>query len=129
MRVAWTLEELGLDYETVAVSAEQCVAGEYLARHPLGRVPALELASGQILFESTAVVLALADMQPEARLTGPPGSTLRGQVYEWSIFAMTELERTALAARPSTAHVLEEFRAHNRQAAHLAGRGPRTATR
>jgi hypothetical protein len=64
MRVAWALEELRLDYETVAVSPEQCGAGEHLARHPLGRVPALELADGQILFESTAIVLAIADMHP-----------------------------------------------------------------
>ena len=100
MRVAWALEELRLDYETVAVSPEQCGAGEHLARHPLGRVPALELADGQILFESTATVRAIADMHPQDGFIGPPGSTLRGQVYEWSIFAMTELERTALAARP-----------------------------
>lgn len=83
MRVAWTLEELGLDYETVAVSSEQCVAGEHLARHPLGRVPALERADGQILLESTAIVLAIADMHPQAGLNGPLGSMLRGQVYEW----------------------------------------------
>jgi glutathione S-transferase len=120
MRVAWTLGELGLDYEAVAVSREQCTAGEHLARHPLGRVPALELADGRVLFESTAIVLAVADMHPEAGLTGPPGSALRGQVYEWSIFAMTELERPALAARPATAHVQDEFRTQNRQAAQLA---------
>jgi glutathione S-transferase len=118
--LAWALEELRLDYETVAVSPEQCGDGEHLARHPLGRVPALELADGQILFESTAIVLAIADMHPQDGFIGPPGSTLRGQVYEWSIFAMTELERTALAARPATADVQEEFRAHNRRAAQLA---------
>jgi glutathione S-transferase len=120
MRVAWMLGELGLDYETVPVSSEECVAEDHLARHPLGRVPALELADGKVLFESTAIVLALADMYPDGELSGPPGSTVRGQVYEWSIFAMTELERTALAARPSTAHVEEEFRAHHREAARLA---------
>lgn len=123
MRVAWMLEELGLDYEVEAVSTRQSVAAEHLARHPLGRVPALEMDHGQILFESTAVILALADSHPDAGLSGAPGSRLRGLVYEWSIFAMTELERTVLAARPSTAHVTDAFRAQNREAARLAAVG------
>jgi glutathione S-transferase len=117
MRVAWALEELALDYEVVALSSEQCVEDAHLARHPLGRVPALEFDDGQTMFESTAIVLALADMFPDAGLAGPLGSSLRRQVYEWSIFAMTELERTVLNARPAIEHVEEEFRATNREAA------------
>ncbi len=85
-------------------------ADAHLQRHPLGRVPALELDNGQVLFESTAIVLAIADLYPEAGLSGPLGSVLRGQVYEWSIMAMTELERTALGAWKLTEHVQDEYR-------------------
>jgi glutathione S-transferase len=63
--------------------------------------PPLTLDDGQVVFESTAIGLAIADRYPDAGLTGPLGSALRDQVYEWSIMAMTELERTTLACTES----------------------------
>jgi glutathione S-transferase len=110
LRVAWALEEIGVDYEPVALSAEACRDGAYRRRHPLGRVPALELDDRQVLFESTAIVVAIADLYPDAGLTGPLGSPLRTQVYAWSIMAMTELERTTLGAWSRTEHVEDEYR-------------------
>ncbi len=110
LRVAWALEEIGVDYEAVVLSADECVDDAHRRRHPLGRVPALELDDGQVLFESTAIVLAIADLYPDAGLTGPLGSALRGQVYEWSIMAMTELENRALGAWKMTRHVEDEYR-------------------
>jgi glutathione S-transferase len=62
-----------------------------MARHPLGRVPVLE-AGGEVLFESTAICLHLADQHPEAGLIGPVGSHDRAAVYQWALFAMTEIE-------------------------------------
>jgi glutathione S-transferase len=99
LRVAWELEELGVEYEPIALSDEECAESRHLARHPLGRVPALSLDDGETLFESTAIVLAVADRYPEAGLIGPLGSSLRAQVYTWSIMAMTELEPAAVNAR------------------------------
>jgi glutathione S-transferase len=110
LRVAWALEEIGVDYDPVALSAEECRDEPYRQRHPLGRVPALELDDGQVLFESTAIVLAIADLYPVTGLTGPLGSALRTQVYAWSIMAMTELERTTLGAWSLTEHVEDEYR-------------------
>jgi glutathione S-transferase len=110
LRVAWALEEIGVDYDPVALSAEECRDEPYRQRHPLGRVPALELDDGQVLFESTAIVLAIADLYPVTGLTGPLGSALRTQVYAWSIMAMTELKRTTLGAWSLTEHVEDEYR-------------------
>ncbi len=110
LRVAWALEEIGVDYEPVALSADECRDDAYRQRHPLGRVPALELDDGQVLFESTAIVLVIADLYPDSGLTGPLGSALRAQVDEWSIMAMTELERTTLGAWSRTEHVEDEYR-------------------
>ena len=92
MRVAWALEEIGAPYEAVRVTAAEAATPEHRARHPLCRVPALEL-DGEVLFESTALVLALADRYPGAELIPEPGSPERGLVYQWSLAAMTELER------------------------------------
>jgi glutathione S-transferase len=113
IRVAWELEELGVDYEPMALSGEECGEAEHLERHPLGRVPTLALDDGARVFESTAIVLAIADMYPDAGLIGPLGSRLRTEVYAWSIMAMTELEPAAINAR-FTSDVSDEYRAGQR---------------
>ena len=57
VRILWLLEELGLDYELVSMPLgdKSMREPEYLAKHPAGRVPALE--DGDVtLFESGAIV-------------------------------------------------------------------------
>ena len=44
------------------------------------------------MFESAAICLQLADLNPDAGLIGPVGSTERGLVYQWVVFAVAELE-------------------------------------
>ncbi len=114
IRVAWELEELGVDYDPVALSGDECAGAEHRERHPLGRVPAVVLDDGATLFESTAIVLAVADLYPEAGLIGPLGSPLRTQVYSWSIMAMTELEPAAINAR-FVSDVSDVYRAGQRR--------------
>jgi glutathione S-transferase len=91
LRVAWTLNEIGAPYELIRVSAQEAQQPEHLARHPLGRVPVLE-QDDQTLFESTSLCLHLADNYPDAELIPPIGSRDRPVVYQWTIFAMTEIE-------------------------------------
>ena len=95
VRVAWLLEEVGEPYEPARVTTEEVKEPEHLARHPLGRVPVLE-TDGEVLFESTAICLQLADTHPDAGLIGPLGSPERALVYQWALFAMTELEPAVL---------------------------------
>jgi glutathione S-transferase len=54
-------------------------------------VPVLETDDGP-LFESAAICLQVADSYPAAGLIPAPGSYDRGVVYQWVLFAMTELE-------------------------------------
>jgi glutathione S-transferase len=91
-RVLWMLTEIGAPYELTRLTPEQRTSVEHLARHPLGRVPALELDDGTVIFESAAIALALADLHPDAGLIAPLGSPERALVYQWVVFAMTELE-------------------------------------
>jgi glutathione S-transferase len=86
------LAEIGAPYELTQVSREERKSAEHLARHPLGRVPALELDDGTVMFESAAICLQLADLNPDAGLIAPLGSSERGLAYQWSLFAMTEIE-------------------------------------
>src|SRR6201996_2880959 len=91
-RVLWLLEEIGQPYELSEIAGAQRRSAEHLRRHPLGRVPALELGDGTFMFESAAICLQLADLNPGAGLIGPVGSSARGLVYQWVVFAVSELE-------------------------------------
>jgi glutathione S-transferase len=90
-RVRWALEEVGAPYEWVALTHEQLDSPEYRAHQPLGQVPFLQDDEGT-LFESAALCLQIADEYPQANLIGPLGSRERGLVYQWTLFAMTDLE-------------------------------------
>ena len=91
-RVLWLISEIGAPCELVKLAPQERSSAEHLARHPLGRVPALELDDGTVMFESAAICLQLADLSPDAGLIGPLGSAARALAYQWVLFAMTELE-------------------------------------
>lgn len=73
-RVLWMLEELGLPYEHERLMPFTDAAR---ARTPGGRVPALELAEGRMLVDSTAILTFLADRHDG--LTFPAGSVERAR--------------------------------------------------
>jgi glutathione S-transferase len=71
-RMLWLLEEIGAPYETKIVtirSADGSGAVDPANPHPHGKVPTL-VHDGQVIFESAAIALYLADLFPEAKL-GP----------------------------------------------------------
>jgi glutathione S-transferase len=91
-RVLWTLAEIGAPYELTVMEGADRSSPEHRGRHPLGRVPAIEDDAGS-LFESGAIVLALADRHPEAGLNFALATRQRELVYQWLLFAVAELER------------------------------------
>ncbi len=97
IRVAWTLEELGEPYEVTTMTREESRSEEHLARHPLGRVPVLEDDEG-FVFESAAICLHLADLQPEAGLVPALGTHDRALVYQWAVFSPAEIEPPRIEA-------------------------------
>lgn len=97
VRVVWMLEELGVPYELVIMSAEEGKAEEHRARHPLGRVPVLEEDEG-FVFESAAICLHLCDLHPDGGLAPPPGTHDRALVYQWSVFVPAEVEPPLIEA-------------------------------
>lgn len=96
-RVLWMLEELGEPYELTIMSREQGSSEEHRARHPLGRVPVVQLDGGYV-FESAAICLHLADLYPDAGLIGELGTRARALAYQWTIFAPAELEPPLIEA-------------------------------
>jgi len=85
LRVRWLLEELGLEYETVALrmTREDLKSDSYLAKNPLGLVPTLE-DQGEVLFESGAIVEYLLEIYDrEHRFLPGPGSPGRARARSW----------------------------------------------
>lgn len=56
------------------------------AVNPLRQVPALVLPSGEIMTESAAILIHLADLYPEARLAPAPGDPARAQYLRWMVY-------------------------------------------
>lgn len=86
------VEEIGVANEIIPTLVPR---GEnrdpsYLAIHPRGLVPALELPDG-ILTEAVAILLHLAKRYPMAQLLPDAGSTEEARTFEWLAFLTNTL--------------------------------------
>lgn len=100
-RVRWTLLEAGLPFESRG-NVPAILGSEELRRiHPLGKLPAVPI-DGQPLFESAAIVAAIADRVPEQGLIAAAGSWSRALHEQWVLFALTELEPWVWTAELNT---------------------------
>jgi glutathione S-transferase len=93
IRARWTLQELGVPFESVPVDLTK---GEhrkpaFLALNPAGKLPVL-VDGDRVLNESVAIVLYLGEKYPEKGLV-PADVAQRAEVYRWLLFAATELEQ------------------------------------
>ncbi|MDA9951184.1 glutathione S-transferase family protein [Oligoflexaceae bacterium] len=91
-RCFWMLEELGLDYENVAVNMKEREhkSPEYLKLNPNGKVPCLD-DDGFVIWESMAINHYLAEKyQPEMF-----GKNLeeKALVTQWSYWALAEYQK------------------------------------
>lgn len=93
LRARWTLQELGVQFEAVTVNlpAGEATTPEFLRLNPAAKLPVL-VDGEQVLTESAAIVLYLAEKYPEGRLL-PTDLAQRAQAYRWLLFTVTELEQ------------------------------------
>jgi glutathione S-transferase len=85
------LEELGAPYalQVVNLKANETRSAAYLARNPMGKVPALLVeqdGSEFLVTEQTAVMTYLADLHPDAGLAPALDDPLRGPYLRWMAF-------------------------------------------
>lgn len=90
-RVRWTLLEAELEFESIENGVEIFKSKELLKVHPLGKLPAI-LIDGRPLFESAAIVTAIADLVPGKHLIARPDNWARNLYNQWNCFTLSELE-------------------------------------
>ena len=79
---------LGIPYEVIeAVTWEDEAARKLVETvNPLRQVPALVLPSGEVVTESAAILIYLADLHPQARLAPALGDPKRAQYLRWMTY-------------------------------------------
>jgi glutathione S-transferase len=87
------LAEAGANYEFhhVSLRNNEQKAPAFLALNPTGKVPALKLPSGEIVTESVAILLTIADRFPQAGLIPPHATFARAEAYRWIAFMASEI--------------------------------------
>jgi glutathione S-transferase len=93
IRVRWTLQELGVPFESVTVNmlAGENRSPEFLKINPAGKLPAL--VDGDLtLTESVAIVMYLGEKFRDKGMM-PKDLRQRGQLDQWLLFIATEIEQ------------------------------------
>ena len=87
------LAEAGAPYEFELISLERNEQKEprFLSLNPSGKIPALRLPEGEIVTESLAILLTLADHFPQSGLLPPQAAPARASAYRWLAFMASEI--------------------------------------
>jgi glutathione S-transferase len=90
MKARILLRQLELPYERVTVDLfkGETRTPEHFDRNPDGRIPVLELDSGETIAESDAILLHLGEGTPYL----PPEGLARTRVHEWMFFEQNRIE-------------------------------------
>lgn len=113
-RVELFLKEKGIDLPTTAFTLfkREHKSEAFLAKHPLGKIPALELDDGTLLSESVAICRYLEALYPERPLFGRTPVEV-AQIEIWSrrveLMLMTPLGLFWLHAHPLTSKLHTQF--------------------
>jgi glutathione S-transferase len=97
MKCRLALRELEIAYESVSVDLfrGETRTDEHFARNPDGRVPVLELDSGEAISESGAILLYLGEGTPLM----PADPLTRARVHQWMFFEQNRIEADLSVAR------------------------------
>ncbi|AKH99501.1 glutathione S-transferase [Hoeflea sp. IMCC20628] len=89
MVVEAALRLIGVAFDKVQV--DDTARPEFLALNPAAKVPVLVCASGPVIAESAAILMALDDLFPETRLLPPHGTPAHTTAVQWLVFMATNI--------------------------------------
>jgi glutathione S-transferase len=96
LAVQVVLEEIGAPYERIWVGREATDVARFRAANPTGRVPALMLPDGTVMFESAAILIHLAQSHPKAALAPQPGTNRHAAFLQWMVFLSANIYEAVL---------------------------------
>ncbi len=96
LAVQVALEEVGARYERIWVGREASDVARFRVINPTGRVPALALPDGTIMFESAAMLIHLASSHPQSLLAPQPGTSRHALFLQWMVFLSANVYESAL---------------------------------
>jgi GST-like protein len=84
---------LGIPYELIEgiTWQDEAARKRVAAVNPMRQVPAVVFPSGEIMTESAAILIHLADLHPEARLAPPVGDHRRAQYLRWMAYVSSSI--------------------------------------
>lgn len=110
MRVLWLLEELDVPYRLVVHPFDKSLRDEdYLALHPVGRVPSVQM-NGEVIWESGAIIEVLCERFRERGLGRLPGEIERPDWLIWLHFAETISQHAAALTQQHVVLYTDEMR-------------------
>ncbi len=92
------LEETGAPHELVLVDMKSNAhkALDYLKLNPNGRVPTL-VDGDQVVYESAAIMMHLADKHPNSGLAPAPGTPERARYYQWLVYMTNTVQEAYIS--------------------------------
>ena len=95
-----TLEEGGLDYQVhqVDIASDGHRDPEFLALNPRGLIPALVTETGEMIGETAAIMLYLADRHRLTDLAPLPDEPGRGALHDWLFYHVGEVQAAGKGA-------------------------------
>jgi GST-like protein len=84
---------LGLPYQLIegATWAEASARERVAPTNPMRQIPTLVLADGEVMTESAAILIYLADLHPQARLAPVASDPLRRQFLRWMLYVSSAI--------------------------------------
>jgi len=87
------LAEAGAPYtfKNISLDRNQQKSKAFLKINPSGKMPALKFPDGAVVPESAALLIAIAERHPRAKLLPPASTTARANALRWLAFMASEI--------------------------------------
>src|ERR1700741_90249 len=91
IEAALTIAGAHYDFVDVSLDANAQREEAFAQINPTRKIPAMRLPTGEIVTESSAILMTIADRHPQKKLLPPAGSAERAIAFRWVAFFAAEV--------------------------------------